>query len=181
MNKWLTLSNQIDSLNQAISKIARWAVLLMLGLGGWNVIGRHFGVAIGRNLSSNALIESQWYLFDLVFLLGLSWTLQRQSHVRVDVLQGKWSKATKARIELLGTLFLLLPFAFGVMAISIEPALHSWLINEASPDPNGLPRYLVKALIPVSFFLLALQGLAEAIKKLSTLKNLKLTKAGESK
>ena len=164
MKNLLTIAHQLDKLVQAVSVVARWAVLLMLGLGFWNVIGRYVGVAIGYNLSSNGLIEGQWYLFDIIFLLGLGWTLQKQSHVRVDVLQGKWSKRRQAKIELLGTLFLLLPFAIGVIVISIEPTLHSWLISESSPDPNGLPRYWIKTLIPIGFLVLTLQGISEGIR-----------------
>jgi len=171
MNKWLILANHFDKINRNVAIIARWAVLLMLGLGFWNVIGRYVGVFIGHNLSSNRLIEGQWYLFDLVFLFGLGWTLQRQGHVRVDVLQNRWGKQRKAKVELLGTLLLLLPFAIGIMAISIEPTLHSWSINEASPDPNGLPRYWIKTLIPISFLILALQGIAEAIRNWSVLQS----------
>ncbi|HJN35482.1 MAG: TRAP transporter small permease subunit [Prochlorococcus sp.] len=164
MTRWLGLAHRIDALNRAAAVVARWSVLLMLGLGLWNVVGRYLGVSIGHNLSSNALIEGQWYLFDLVFLLGLGWTLQRQGHVRVDVLQSRWNPRRQARMDLLGTLVFLLPFAIGVMLISIEPALRSWSIGEASPDPNGLPRYWVKSLIPLGFLLLSLQGVAEAIK-----------------
>ena len=173
MKKLLTLANQIDNFNASIAVIARWSILLMLGLGLWNVIGRYVGVAIGHNLSSNRLIEAQWYLFDVVFLLGLGWTLQCQNHVRVDVLQSNWRRQRKAKIELIGTIFLLLPFAIGVVAISIEPTMHSWLIGEASPDPHGLPRYWIKSLIPIGFLLLALQGISEAIKSSSKLKDSK--------
>ncbi len=169
--KLLTISYQIDSLIKTTSVIARWAVLAMLGLGFWNVIGRYVGVTIGYNLSSNTLIEGQWYLFDVIFLLGLSWTLQRKDHVRVDVLQAHWSKKRKTKLEFLGTLLLLLPFAIGVMIISVQPALHSWIINEASPDPNGLPRYWIKLLIPTGFLLLTLQGISEAIRSWSELKD----------
>ncbi len=170
MKNLLSIAKQIDNINKAIAVIARWSILLMLGLGLWNVIGRYLGVAIGQNLSSNRLIEGQWYLFDLAFLLGLSWTLQRQGHVRVDVLHGQWSKHRQIQLELLGTFLLLLPFAFGVMAISIEPTLQSWSIGESSPDPDGLPRYWVKTLIPISFFLLSLQGISKIIKKSAELK-----------
>jgi len=164
MKKWVNLSQRIDKLNQAVGVIARWSILLMLGLGLWNVIGRYLGVAIGHNLSSNRLIEGQWYLFDLAFLLGLGWTLQRQDHVRVDILQSRLNKQHQARLELLGTLLLLLPFALGVMVLSVTPTLHSWSIREISPDPDGLPRYWIKTLIPVSFLLLSLQGISEAIR-----------------
>ncbi len=179
MQTWLTIANRLDKLNQIVAVAARWAVLLMLGLGFWNVIGRYAGVAIGHNLSSNGLIEGQWYLFDFVFLMGLGWTLQRQGHVRVDVFQGRFGEKKKAKLELLGTMFLLLPFALGVMAISIEPTLQSWAIREASPDPNGLPRYWIKTLIPISFLLLALQGVAEAIRNLAKLRTSYLLKKSQ--
>ncbi len=181
MKKWLRLANFLEKINSFFAILARWAVLLMLALGFWNVIGRYLGVAVGHNLSSNVLIESQWYLFDIIFLLGLGWTLQQQNHVRVDVLQGRWNNNKKAKIELLGTIFLLLPFAIGVTIISIKPAIYSWLISESSPDPNGLPRYWVKTLIPLSFFLLSLQGSAEAIKNWAKLKSISFSKNSMNK
>ena len=181
MKKWLRIANRLDRFNESVARVARWAVVFMLGLGFWNVIGRYIGVAIGHNLSSNGLIEGQWYLFDLIFLLGLGWTLQCQSHVRVDVLQGRWGRRKKAKIELLGTLFLLLPFALGVMAISIEPTIQSWAINEISPDPHGLPRYWIKTLIPIGFFLLALQGISEAIRNWLGLKDSSLLSEYQNK
>ena len=153
-----------DRINAGAAWLARWAVLLMLAIGIWNVIGRYLGSAIGINLSSNGLIEAQWYLFDLIFLLGLGWTLQKGGHVRVDVLQSHWSERRRNRQELKGLLVLLLPFAFGVMAIAIAPALRAWNIGELSPDPGGLPRTWVKTLIPLGFLLLGLQGVAEALR-----------------
>ena len=170
MKKWISLSNHIDRFNQATAILTRWSIIFMLGIGAWNVIGRYLGVTIGYNLSSNILIEAQWYLFSLIFLFGFSWTLQKRGHVRVDILQGRFKKRRRIQIELLGTFFLLLPFAFGVMIVSINPTLQSWRINELSPDPNGLPRYLIKTLIPLSFFLLTLQGVSEMIKDYSKLK-----------
>ena len=154
----------VDRLNAGAAWLARWSVLLMLAIGIWNVIGRYLGSAIGVNLSSNGLIEAQWYLFDLIFLLGLGWTLQQDGHVRVDVLQSRWSERRRQRQELRGIFVLLLPFAFGVMAIAIDPALQSWSIGELSPDPGGLPRTWVKSLIPLGFLLLGLQGIAEVLR-----------------
>lgn len=164
MSRRLALADRIDALNRALARLARWALLLMLALGGWNVVGRYVGLAIGANLSSNLLIEGQWYLFDLAFLLGMAYTLQRGGHVRVDVLQGRWGPRRRAQLELAGTLGLLLPFVAVVLVVSLEPTLASWRIAEASPDPGGLPRYWVKSLIPLGFLLLGLQGIAEAIR-----------------
>ena len=110
MQKLLSIAHKIDRINQTFSKIARISVLLMLGLGVWNVIGRYLGSSIGYNLSSNGMIEGQWYLFDLIFLFGLSWTHQVNGHVRVDILQGYLSKKNQYRLELIGTIFLFLPF-----------------------------------------------------------------------
>jgi TRAP-type mannitol/chloroaromatic compound transport system permease small subunit len=94
----------------------------------------------------------------------MGWTLERQGHVRVDVLQGRWSPRRRARLDLWGSLLLLLPFSLLMVGLSLGPAVSSWRLAEASPDPGGLPRYLVEALIPLGFLLLSLQGIAEAIK-----------------
>ncbi|MFM7550813.1 MAG: TRAP transporter small permease subunit [Cyanobacteriota bacterium] len=166
MNRWLSLADRLDALNRLAAALGRWALLLMLALGSWNVVGRYVGLAVGRNLSSNALIEGQWYLFDLMFLLAMGYALQRDDHVRVDVLQSRWSQRRRARVELGGTLGLLLPFVLVVLLASLEPSLASWRLGEASPDPGGLPRYWVKSLIPLGFALLGLQGVAQAIRLL---------------
>lgn len=154
------LPDRIDRLNQWAGWLGSWALLLMLALGVWNVIGRYLGLSLGLNLSSNALIEGQWLLFSAAFLLGLGWTLQRDGHVRIDVISSRWPRRKQLRMELGGTLLLLLPFALLVLLVSLEPAWQAWRIQEASPDPGGLPRYWAKSLIPVGFLLLSLQGVA---------------------
>ena len=170
MNYWLTIAAKFDNFNKLAAILARWSVILMLGIGFWNVIGRYVGANIGSNLSSNLLIEAQWYLFDAIFLLGMGWTLQNKNHVSVDILQNRIGLQTQRKLLLLGTLFLLIPFALGVTAISINPMVQSWTIGEVSPDPNGLPRYLIKSLIPIGFFLLTLQGISDVIRLINQLK-----------
>jgi TRAP-type mannitol/chloroaromatic compound transport system permease small subunit len=152
----------IDALNRQAGRLGGLALLLMLGLGVWNVIGRYVGLALGLNLSSNALIEAQWLLFSLAFLLGLGYTLQRNGHVRIDVLSAGWSERRRLRVEFWGLVLLLLPFSLLILALSIEPAWQAWRIQEASPDPGGLPRTWPRTLIPLGFALLSLQGLAHA-------------------
>ncbi|NER84372.1 MAG: TRAP transporter small permease subunit, partial [Leptolyngbya sp. SIO1D8] len=137
--------------------------------GTWNVMGRYLGNWLGRNLSSNAFIETQWYLFDLVFLLGAAYTLKHNEHVRVDVFQSRWSPRRRALAELLGTLFFLMPFCIMVIWVSWGAIAASWATLEGSPDPGGLPRYPIKTMIVVSFGLLILQGISETIKNLSIL------------
>ncbi|MGA1303905.1 MAG: TRAP transporter small permease subunit [Cyanobium sp.] len=166
MSRWLAVADRIDAVNRLAAAVGRWALLLMLALGTWNVVGRYVGLAVGRNLSSNALIEGQWYLFALLFLVAMGYALQRDDHVRVDVLQSRWSPRRRARVELGGTLALLLPFVLVVLIASVEPTLATWRIGEMSPDPGGLPRTWVKSLIPLGFLLLGLQGVAQAIRLL---------------
>ncbi len=136
----------------------------MIGVGVWNVLGRYIGNAIGQNLSSNALIETQWYLFDIVFLLGAAYTLQRNEHVRVDVFYDRFSRQKKAIADLIGTLLFLLPFSILVIYFSWGSIVRSWAVRETSPDPGGLIRYPIKTMILVSFVLLILQGISDVIK-----------------
>ncbi|NET32049.1 MAG: TRAP transporter small permease subunit [Cyanothece sp. SIO1E1] len=136
----------------------------MVLVGAWNVIGRYFGHLIGRNLTSNALIEIQWYLFSLVFLFGAAYALKHDQHVRVDVFYKDWNRQQRALANLVGTLFLLLPFSFMVIYFSWQTVGSACAIWELSPDPGGLPRCPIKAAIPIGFVLLILQGISEAIK-----------------
>ncbi|MFK8185821.1 MAG: TRAP transporter small permease subunit [Phormidesmis sp.] len=160
----LPIARKIDRFTNAIGKLAYWIVLIMIGVGVWNVLGRYLGNAIGQNLSSNALIETQWYLFDLVFLLGAAYTLQHNDHVRVDVFYARWNRRRKAMADLFGTLVFLLPFCALVIYFSWGAVVQSWAIRETSPDPGGLIRYPIKSMIIVSFALLILQGISDAIK-----------------
>lgn len=169
MRTLLILSRWIDWINIGIGQLSSGLVLVMIGVGCWNVIGRYVGQAVGRNLSSNALIETQWYLFSVVFLLGVAYTLRQNGHVRVDVFQSRWRGKRKALAEFVGTLLFLLPFSGLVLFLSWKWVLASWRILETSPDPGGLPRYPVKSVILISFAVLMLQGVSEAIKNLAVL------------
>ena len=160
----LPIARNIDRFTNAVGKFAYWIVLVMIGVGVWNVLGRYIGNAIGQNLSSNALIETQWYLFDIVFLLGAAYALQHNEHVRVDVFYAQWNRQRKAVADLFGTLFFLLPFCFLVIYFSWDAVVQSWAIRETSPDPGGLIRYPIKSMIIVSFVLLILQGISDVIK-----------------
>ena len=160
----LPVARAIDRFTNTIGKLTYWLVLVMIGVGVWNVLGRYIGNAVGQNLSSNALIETQWYLFDLVFLLGAAYTLQHNEHVRVDVFYDRWNRKRKALADLLGTLFFLIPFSVLVIYFSWASVVQSWVTRETSPDPGGLSRYPIKAMVIVSFLLLIIQGISEAIK-----------------
>jgi TRAP-type mannitol/chloroaromatic compound transport system permease small subunit len=147
-----------------IGRLTGWLVVVMIGIGVGNVIGRYGGKLLGQNLVSNGLLEAQWYLFDLIFLLGAAYALQHNEHVRVDIVYKNLGPKGRAWVNFLGTLFLLIPFCCLVLYYSWGSVVNSWEIGEMSPDPGGLPRYPIKTMILVSFALLILQGLAEMIK-----------------
>lgn len=164
MQQLLRISRIIDAVNERIGRLTYWLVLLMVLVGVWNVAGRYIGRLIGQNLTSNAFLETQWYIFDLVFLLGAAYALKHNEHVRVDIFYSRWNHKWKALADLLGTLFFLIPFCLMVIYFSWDTILNSWKIWENSPDPGGLPRYPIKSMIIISFGLLILQGISEAIK-----------------
>lgn len=164
MQKLIRIASIIDTINEWIGRLTYWLVLLMVLVGVWNVIGRYLGRLIGQNLTSNALIEIQWYLFDIIFLLGAAYTLKHNKHVRVDIFYKDWPPRRKALANFLGTLLFLIPFSVMVIYFSWGSIISSWQILEISSDPGGLPRYPIKSMIIVSFVLLIFQGVAEAIK-----------------
>ncbi|MBH8551630.1 TRAP transporter small permease subunit [Nostocaceae cyanobacterium CENA357] len=169
MEKLLQVSRIIDTCTERIGRLTSWLVLVMVILGVWNVVGRYLGRFSGNNLTSNAYIEAQWYIFDLVFFLGAAYTLQHNEHVRVDIFYSNWSPRRKALADLLGTVFFLIPFCILVIIFSWDAVVASWQIQEASSDPGGLPRYPIKAMIIVAFVLLIFQGVSQAIKNLAIL------------
>ena len=164
MQKLLQISRIIDAINEWIGRLIYWLVLFMVLVGVWNVVGRYLGRWLGQNLTSNALIEIQWYLFDLVFFLGAAYALKHNEHVRVDLFYKGWNRKRKALANLIGTLLFLIPFSMMVIYYSWGTILNSWKIWEISPDPGGLPRYPIKSMIIVGFVLLIFQGISEAIK-----------------
>ena len=172
MRKLLQISRVIDALNEGIGRLSYWLVLFMVLVGVWNVVGRYIGRLIGQNLTSNALIEIQWYLFDLVFLLGAAYALKHNEHVRVDLLYKDLNSRRKALINFLGSIIFLIPFCGLMIYYSWGTIINSWNILEISPDPGGLPRYPIKSVIIISLLLLILQGISEAIKNWDMFRNL---------
>jgi TRAP-type mannitol/chloroaromatic compound transport system permease small subunit len=168
---WLRLSSAIDRLNGSIGALVSWLVLLMVLTSAFNAVARYAGRFLGVNLSSNAYLEAQWYLFSLVFLLGAAHALQRDAHVRVDVLFGRFPERVRRWVNILGTLLLLVPFSGFVLWASWPVVRNSWRIRELSPDPGGLPRWPLKPFILVCFVLLLLQAVSELIKELRALRH----------
>lgn len=167
MTLLLKLSQLIDWLNERVGKGAFWLVLIMTVISAGNATYRFV-----FNDSSNGLLEIQWYLFAAVFLLASPYTLQKNEHVRIDVLTNKLSPRGLAVIDILGTLFFLLPMVVLVLWLSLPLIAESYKIQEMSSNAGGLIRWPVKILLPIGFTLLALQGVSELIKRIAFLMNL---------
>ena len=164
MTLLLKLSQLIDWLNERVGKGAFWLVLIMTLISAGNAVVR-FTV----NYSSNGLLEIQWYLFAAIFMLCSPYTLQKNEHVRIDVLSSKLSPRGLAVIDIIGTLFFLLPMVIVVLWLSLPLVADSFHINEMSANAGGLIRWPVKILLPIGFTLLALQGISELIKRIAFL------------
>lgn len=158
------LARGVDGLNDRIGGAIRWLVLLMVLTGAGNAVVRYFSRGMGLSLNLVPVTEAQWYLFSAVFLLGAAYALRHGVHVRVDVLYERLSRRTRAWIDLAGTALFLVPFSVMMLWVAFPAVATSWEIRETSPDPGGLPRYPVKALILVSFALLLLQAVSEIVK-----------------
>lgn len=164
MSSLRAFADLVDRLNHRLGSLLRWLAVLMIAIGAYNAVARYLTRSVGVALSSNALNEAQWYLFSLIFLLGAAYGLKVDAHVRVDVLYRRLSHRVQGWIDLLGTVLFLLPFSAVMLWVSFPTVRNSWQIREVSPDPGGLPRYPIKAVILVAFALLLLQGLAQAIR-----------------
>lgn len=164
MRGLLALARAIDALNEGVGRITLWLVLAAVLISAGNAAARY-----GLDMSSNAWLEIQWYLFALIFLLGAGYTLKHNGHVRIDVLYGRWSVRTRAWIDLLGTLLFLLPVCALILWLGWRGFEAAYAIGERSPDAGGLLRWPIRLAIPVGFALLLLQGVSEAIKQVAIL------------
>ena len=160
----LAVSRLIDALNEGIGRLTYWLVLVAVLVSAGNATIRYL-----FNMSSNSWLEIQWYLFSAVFLFCAGYALLHNQHVRIDVVTGRLSKQAQAWIDILGTLFFLLPMVIAVLWLSLPLVAESYKIQEMSSNAGGLIRWPVKVLLPIGFTLLALQGISELIKRIAFL------------
>lgn len=152
----------IDQLIAFIGKATSWLTLILVIVIIVDVFLRYV-----FNQTSAATTELEWHLFAIIFLLGAAYTLQQDGHVRVDVLYDGFSDKTKAWVNLLGSLFLLIPFCAITLVESFSFVGSSFELDETSPQPGGLPaRWFIKSMIPLGLFLLLLQGVSIIYKSL---------------
>lgn len=163
------ISGFLSAFSEWTGRAVAWLVLGMTLLVTYDVAMRYMFQS-----GSVALQELEWHVFALLFLLGAAYTHKHNGHVRVDVVYHSrfMNPRRRAWVDLLGTLFFLLPFCVLIIQASWPFVVNAYEFAETSPDPGGLPhRFLLKAAIPVGFALLALQGIASALDALRLILN----------
>jgi TRAP-type mannitol/chloroaromatic compound transport system permease small subunit len=164
MNFLLQFSRLIDAISEAVGRAATWLILIVVIISAGNAVSR-----FSMNLSSNAMLEIQWYLFSAIFLLSAAYVLKRNEHIRIDVIAGRLSERAQNWIDVFGILIFLLPMALLIAYLSWPVFMNAWNTGEGSPNPGGLIRWPVRLLMPVGFALLILQAVSELIKRLAFL------------
>lgn len=156
--------HRIDALNNGIGRAVAWLTAVLVA-----VVCLDVATSLLRH-SFVALKELSWHLFAVIFLIGAGFTLRHDRHVRVDVFYTRLSPKGQAWVNLIGTVLFLIPFMVVAIFASVEYVSQSFLLDEQSPDPGGLPaRWLLKACIPLGCALLLLQGVALAMRSVRTL------------
>lgn len=161
------ICNNIDALNERVGRLAAWLVLVMVFITFLVVVLRY-----GFNFGRISLQESTTYLHGFIFMLAGAYTLKHNEHVRVDIFYQDMFTQNKAKVDLFGTLFLLLPFAGFIFWVSFDYVLNSWKVLEGSREAGGLPFvYILKTLIPLMAIFLFLQAISLAGRAWLKLKN----------
>jgi TRAP-type mannitol/chloroaromatic compound transport system permease small subunit len=164
MQPLLALSRAIDALNERLSWIADWLVFLSCFISAGNAFSRY-----AFSISSNAWLEIQWYMFGALVMLGASYTLRRNEHVRVDIVYSNLSTRRQIGIDIFGGVLFLLPATFILTYLSWPVFYNSWVEGEISGNAGGLIRWPIKIFLPLGFALLSLQGISELIKRIAML------------
>jgi TRAP-type mannitol/chloroaromatic compound transport system permease small subunit len=163
----LSLSRLIDMLSSWIGKLTMWLILATTLISAGNAIVRK-----AFDISSNGLLEIQWYLFAAVFMMGAGYGFLKNSHVRIDFISSRLSDRTRNWIDVCGILFVLFPFCILLISLSWPSFMGAYQSGEMSQNAGGLIRWPVYMLVPLGFGLLLLQGVSELIKRLAYLQGL---------
>lgn len=154
----------VDASTALIGRIAAWGIVLAIVVSAGNAIVRKT-----FDVSSNALLELQWYLFGAAFMFAASWTFARDEHTRIDIIFSRFSIRTRAWIDLFGHIFFLAPFVGLMIWRSVPYVERSILSAERSANAGGLQIWPAKLLILAGFILLAVQLLAQIAKAITVL------------
>lgn len=164
MEGLLALSRGIDRVNTLIGRNASWLILLAVFVSAINAIIRKM-----FSISSNAWLELQWYLYGGAFMLAAAYTLLENEHIRIDIIYGRWSRRAQHWIDLLGTVFFLIPFVLLMVWLVFPSMMTSLRTHEISMNAGGLLIWPAKAILLVGFCLLLVQGISEVIKKIAVM------------
>lgn len=165
MGALLSISRVIDFINGRLGRIVAWLVLAAVVVSAGNAISRKM-----LNIASNGMLELQWYLFGIVFMIGASWTMKTNEHVRVDVVSSRLSKYVRDRIEVFGLIVFFFPFALVHLYYSYPFFMESWRTQEWSTNAGGLIIWPAKGMVLLGFFLLTLQGVSQLIKRVAIIR-----------
>lgn len=168
MTALLKLSSGVDALSHQIGRLIRWLVLGSVLISAGNAIIRKI-----FNISSNAFLEIQWYLFAGVFLLGAGFAFMRNVHVRIDFISGKLPKRANTLIDIAGIIVFLIPLCAIMVWLSWPLFYSAWVSGEMSQNAGGLIRWPAYLLMPVGFGLLLIQALSELVKRIAFLRGLR--------
>jgi TRAP-type mannitol/chloroaromatic compound transport system permease small subunit len=158
----LAFSRMIDTVNEAIGKWISWAIFVAVLVSAGNAVVRKT-----FNMSSNAWLELQWYLFGAAFLLAAAYTLKQNEHIRIDIVYGLFSRRVQHWIDLFGHVFFLMPFVILMIVYFTEYVELSYRTQEVSSSAGGLILWPAKSLLLVGFAQLGFQGISEIIKKIA--------------
>jgi TRAP-type mannitol/chloroaromatic compound transport system permease small subunit len=164
MSALMAFSRGIDRVTTFIGRGVSWLVLVVVLVSAGNAVIRK-----AFDISSNAWLELQWYLFGAIFMLAAAWTLLKNEHIRVDIVSNVVSKRTRDWIDLLGHIFMLLPFTMLMLWLLYPYVLQSFMRGETSPNAGGLILWPAKALLLAGFALLFLQAISELIKRVGVM------------
>jgi TRAP-type mannitol/chloroaromatic compound transport system permease small subunit len=167
MRRLLGVSAAIDAVTGFIGRAVSWLILATVLISAGNAIIRK-----AFDVSSNAWLELQWYLFGAVFLLAAAYTFERNDHIRIDILSGILPRGVRNAIDLLGHFLMLMPLSVLMVYESFGFVRQSYLQQEYSANAGGLIVWPAKALIFAGFFLLALQGISEIIKRIAVMRGI---------
>ncbi|WP_290690918.1 MULTISPECIES: TRAP transporter small permease subunit [unclassified Haematobacter] len=167
MKALLALSGRIDRINEFFGRIGEYLVLLCALVSAFNALIRYT-----FHISSNGWLEIQWYMFAFIVLLGASYTLKKNEHVRVDLIYGAISDRARLWVDLFGIIVFLLPFSIYCAWLNWPVFVLSWQQGEVSQNAGGLIRWPVKLMLTAGFALLALQGISELIKRIAALRGM---------
>jgi TRAP-type mannitol/chloroaromatic compound transport system permease small subunit len=158
---------KIEAFPRIVGVAASWLTTILVVIIFIDVVRRYL-----FNSTAVWMLDLEWHLFAAVFLLGAAYTLGEDKHVRVDVFYNNFSDKKKAWINIIGTVFLLIPWALLIVTKSFNYAMNSWYIREGSAEPDGLDaRYIIKFVIVIGFILLLIQAISILYKNIRILRS----------